>query len=99
VTRKVNKHRTGTVQSTGDHFFSFPRKSDRRGSVGKFFLVLDDGEGDVDDLDGSGRFRVPYYYYYYLNPLHEGPLKGMGSSVGMQPYMGGWVSTLGCTSS
>jgi len=33
------------------------------------------------------------------NPLHEGPLKGIGSSVGMQPYMGGWVSHLGGTSS
>jgi hypothetical protein len=33
------------------------------------------------------------------NALHEGPLKGIGSSVGMQPYMGVWVSTLGGTSS
>ena len=31
------------------------------------------------------------------NPLHEGPLKGIRSSVGMQPYMGGWGSTLGGT--
>ena len=27
------------------------------------------------------------------NPLHGGHLKGIGSSMGMQPYMGGWVST------
>jgi hypothetical protein len=33
------------------------------------------------------------------NPLHEGPLKGIGSSVGMQPYMGGWIYILGGTSS
>ncbi len=33
------------------------------------------------------------------NPLHEGSLKGIGSSLGMQSYKGGWISTLGGTSS
>ncbi len=32
------------------------------------------------------------------NPLQEGPLKGIGSSAGMQPYKGGVGINLGGTS-